>query len=112
MAEQDIHQRGLARAVFAKQRNDFALLQVKRHRVVGQQRPEAFRNAVEAENDLRLGSLRCHDDFGSLSSMATLKLPSLIAASFAATMATTSAGTLPSKVPSGASEQPPAFMCE
>ena len=51
-------------------------------------------------------------DFGSLSSMATVNEPSLIAASLAATSAAASAGTLPSKVPSGASEQPPAFMKE
>ena len=42
----------------------------------------------------------------------TVKLPSRIAFSFSATLATTSAGTLPSKVPSGESEQPPAFMKE
>ena len=55
---------------------------------------------------------RRYDDFGSSSLISTVKLPSLMAASFSATMAIVSAGTLPSKVPSGAMEQPPSFMKE
>ena len=51
-------------------------------------------------------------DFGSLSSISIVRVPSLIAFSFSATLAITSAGTLPSKEPSGASEQPPFFMKE
>ena len=51
-------------------------------------------------------------DVGSLSSISTVKLPSLIAASRSATSAIAASGTLPSKVPSGASEQPPFFMNE
>ena len=111
VTEKDVHQRRLASAVFAKQSNDFPAPQGQRHAVVGRKRAEAFGYAVEAEDNLRL-CRPAHDDFGSPSSMVTVKLPSLIAASFAATMATTSAGTLPSKVPSGAREQPPAFMKE
>jgi hypothetical protein len=52
------------------------------------QRAEGLGDAVEAEDNLRLLCL-AHDDFGSLSSMATVKLPSLIAASFSATLAMT-----------------------
>jgi hypothetical protein len=111
VTEKDVHQRGLAGTVFSKQGNDFAAPQGQRHRVVGHKRPEALSDPVKAEDNLR-PLCPGHDDFGSLSSMVTVKLPSLIAASFAATMAMTSAGTLPSKVPKGASEQPPAVMKE
>ena len=51
-------------------------------------------------------------DFGSSSLISTVKVPALIAASRSATSAMVSAGTLPSNVPSGASEQPPSFMKE
>ncbi len=51
-------------------------------------------------------------DFGSPSLISTEKDPSLMAFSFSATLAFTASGTLPSKVPSGASEQPPFFMKE
>src|SRR5262245_47294115 len=52
--------------------------------------------------------MRYQLDLGSPSLISTVKLPSLIAFSFSATLATTSAGTLPSKVPSGDRLQPPA----
>jgi hypothetical protein len=38
MAEQDVHQRRLARAVLAQKREDFALLQLERDIVIGGQR--------------------------------------------------------------------------
>jgi hypothetical protein len=40
-----------------------------------------------------------YEDLGSVSSMATAKVPALISASFAATLALTSSGIFDSKVP-------------
>ena len=108
LSEQDVHQRGLARAVFAQKRHDLAFATRKRDCVMGGKRPEPLGDAVEAQNLGRVG----HDDFGSSSLISTVKLPSLIAASRSVTSVIASAGTLPSKVPRGASEQPPAFMKE
>ena len=51
-------------------------------------------------------------DLGCESSTFTLNLPDRISASRAFTRAMTSAGTLFSKVPSGASSEPLFFMCE
>ena len=73
-----------ARAVLAQQCHDLAAPQGQADRVVRTQCAEGLGNTVEAEDNLRLLCL-AHDDFGSLSSMATVKLPSLIAASFSAT---------------------------
>src|SRR5262249_39043404 len=52
------------------------------------------------------------DDFGSESSTATVNAPDLISSSRVLTLATTSAGTLPSNVPRGDRLQPPNFMDE
>ena len=51
-------------------------------------------------------------EVGSSSLISTVKEPSLIAASFSATSALISAGTLSSNVPSGAIDAPPSFMKE
>src|SRR5690606_9996445 len=110
MAEEDVHQRGLARAVLAEKGDYLALSQRDADRVVGDKRAEALGDAVEAEDDLR-PRFRCHqEDFGSSSLISTVKDPSLIAASRSATSFVAASGTLPSKVPSGASVQPPSFM--
>src|SRR5262245_46038236 len=109
MAKQDIHERGLAGAVLAQQRQHLATMQIEADRIVGQQWTEALGNAAQPEDDvLRLGNRNSgHQlDLGSPSLISTVKLPSLIAFSFSATLATTSAGTLPSKVPSGDRLQP------
>ena len=58
VAEQDVHQRRLAGAVLAEQRDDLALLQLERDGVIGQQRPEALGDAGEAEDGG--GSVSCH----------------------------------------------------
>ncbi len=50
MAEQDVHQRGLAGAVFAEQRDHLAALKVERDGVVGDKRSEALGDAAEAEH--------------------------------------------------------------
>ena len=51
-------------------------------------------------------------DAGSLSSISTTSSPDMICAWRSATMFIAASGTLPSKVPSGASEQPPLIMKE
>jgi hypothetical protein len=114
VAEKDVHQRRLARAVFAKQRHHLAAFQRKRNGVIGDQRAKSLGDAREAENRLRLRAMiSLHQlDLGSSSLISTTKEPSLIAASRSATSFIASSGTLPSKVPSGASEQPPSFMKE
>ena len=56
MSKQDIHQRGLACAVFAQQGNDFALPQIKADRVIGGEFAKSFGNIIEAQDNLRLGS--------------------------------------------------------
>jgi hypothetical protein len=55
VAEQDVHQRRLARAVFAQKREDFTLLQLQRHGVIGGQRAEAFRDPVQMQNPRHSG---------------------------------------------------------
>ena len=54
MAEQDIHQRGLAGAVFAQQPQNFAALQIEADRIIGDERAEALGDAVQPEDDLAL----------------------------------------------------------
>ena len=51
VAEQDVHQRGLAGAVLAEQRDDLAALQVERDRVIGGQRAEALGDAGDEGRD-------------------------------------------------------------
>ena len=115
MAEQDVHQRGLARAVLAQKRDHLTRVQLEAHRVVRGERAEPLGDPVEAEDDLRPvrrpGRLR-HQDFGSLSSTSTVNVPALIASSCVATRSIASAGTLPSNVPIGASSAPPSAMNE
>ncbi len=114
MTEEDVHQGGLAGAILAQKRDGLAALQVEGDGVIGEKRAETLGDGVEAQNGLRPGlALVVHQlDFGSVSLISTTKVPALMAASFSATIAMASAGTLPSKVPSGASEQPPSFMWE
>ena len=109
MAEEDVHQRGLAGAVLAEKRDDFALMQGEADVVVGDLGPEALADAFEAQDDGRHAG---QDDFGSLSSIFTSKLPSMMAASRSATSFIAASGTLPSKVPKGARELPPLRMKE
>src|SRR5687768_13901766 len=58
MAEQDVHQRGLAGAVLAQQRQDLSSMQIEADRIVGQQRAEPLGDAGEAEDDV--SSFRSH----------------------------------------------------
>ena len=58
VAEQDVHQRGLAGAVLAEQRDHLAALQVEGDGVVGDQRAEPLGHAVEAQHDRRAFVLR------------------------------------------------------
>ena len=100
MAKQNIHQGGLARTIFAQQSHHFTARYVQTDGVIGNQRAEPFGNPVKAQNHvLRLGFGWRHDDLGSVSSIATVNDPSMIAAVFAATSALAASGTLPSKVP-------------
>ncbi len=112
MAEKDVHERRLACAVLSKKRQYLALLQGEVDAVVGEQRAEALRDPPQVEDQvLDLARVRAHDDdVGSLSLISTVKLPSRIAACRSATSAMAASGTLPSKVPSGESEEPPFFM--
>jgi hypothetical protein len=55
MAEQDIHQRGLARAVLAQQRNDLAARQIEIDPVIGAQRTEPLGDTAKAQNGLGAG---------------------------------------------------------
>ncbi|MNU04578.1 hypothetical protein D3C72_2490520 [compost metagenome] len=50
MAEEDVHQRRLAGAVFAEQRNHFAALQLEGNGVVGDERAEPLGDAGEAKD--------------------------------------------------------------
>ena len=50
VAEEDVHQRGLAGAVLAKQRDDLAALQVEGDGVVGDKRAETLGDAGEAQD--------------------------------------------------------------
>ena len=52
VAEQDVHQRGLAGAVLAEQRDDLAARELEGDRVVGDKRPEALGDAGEAEDGM------------------------------------------------------------
>ena len=113
MAEKDVHQRGLARAVLAQKGHDLAAPQRQRDAVIGEKRAEPLGDARKAEDDLLRPAAVIHqDDFGSVSSIVTVKLPARIAASRVATSVSAASGTLPSKVPSGASEHPPSFRKE
>jgi hypothetical protein len=47
VAEEDVHQRCLARAVLAQKREDLPRLQVERDRVIGRERPETLGDPVE-----------------------------------------------------------------
>ena len=53
MAEQDVHQRRLAGAVLAEQRDDLAALQVDRDRVIGEKRPEPLGDALRGGERFR-----------------------------------------------------------
>ena len=103
MAEQDIHQRGFARTIFAQQPQNFAPVKRQRNIVIGQQgakrlvMPESRRTVSRSPAGV-LPMVR-YEDLGSVSSMATAKVPALISASFAATLAFTSSGIFDSKVP-------------
>ena len=100
MAEQDVHQRGLAGAVLAEQREDFAAPQLEIDRVIGDKAPKrlpmpaSFRTSgwVSADKGSRR-HLDAYDDFGSASLMLTRNMPSVISFSFSLTSFTTSAGT-------------------
>ena len=50
VAEEDVHQRRLAGAVLAKQRDDLAARELEGDRIVGDQRAEALGDAGEAED--------------------------------------------------------------
>jgi len=50
VAEQDIHQRGLAGAVLAEQREDFAAPQLQVDRVIGDKRAEALADAGKRQD--------------------------------------------------------------
>ncbi len=51
VAEEDVHQRRLAGAVLAEQRQDLARVQVERDRVVRDERAEALRHVGDAEDE-------------------------------------------------------------
>jgi hypothetical protein len=51
MAEEHVHQRGLAGAVLAEERDRLARAERERDAVVGGQRPEALGDAFEAQDD-------------------------------------------------------------
>ena len=114
VAEEDVHQRGLAGAVLAEERDHLAAAQFEAHAVIGRQRPEALGDPVEPQDDGRVGRGRRQGqlDCGSPSSIATVKLPSRIPACRSATSSSALCGTCPSKDPSGAMDEPPARMKE
>ena len=117
VTEQDVHERCLARAIFAKQGQYLAAVQCKRNIAIGGERAETLGDMRQAQdNVLRLAAIwfrhRDYVDLGSASLMVTSKEPALMASSRSFTLAMISAGTLPSNVPSGAMEQPPFFMKE
>ena len=100
MAEQDVHQRGLAGAVLAEQREDLAAAQLEIDRVVGDERAEALADAGKLQDErLAVPRTKDHDgilrqvDFGSASLMLTRNMPSMISFSLSLTSFTTSAGT-------------------
>jgi hypothetical protein len=118
VAEQDRDQGRLAGAVLAEQRQHLAGAELERDRVVGQQRAEALGDAREAQDRSRAGHVGTPRgaylavDFGWSSSTLTVNLPAWMSASLALTLATTSAGTFLSNVPSGASSEPLCFIIE
>ena len=102
VAEQDVHQRGLAGAVLAEQREDLPAPQLEIDRVVRDERAEALADAGKRQDErLRScsrtrGSADVHhgyDDFGSASLMLTRNMPSLISFSFSLTSFTISGAT-------------------
>jgi hypothetical protein len=50
MAEQDVHQRGLARAILAEERENFAAPELQRNIVIGGQRTKALGYVAEFEH--------------------------------------------------------------
>lgn len=114
MAKQDIHERRLAGAVFTQKRNHLAALEAKADTIIGKLIAEPLGDVVKAQDRRRvLAPGAFHQPaLGSLSSIATVKAPDRMAASFSATSALTASGTLSSKVPSGETEQPSSFMKE
>ena len=122
VAEQDRHQRRLAGAVLAEQRQHLAARQVERHGVVRDERAEALGDARQRENgtgDGRFQGLALRRlapgysvDLGSASLTLTVNLPSWIAFSLSFTFFTRSAGTFFSNVPSGANSEPLYFIVE
>ena len=117
VAEQDRHQGRLAGTVLAEQRKHFAGMQVQRDVVVGREAAEPLGDSFETKDGVRghsaksVGSFQL-EAFGWLSLTFTVKEPSRIAFSRAATLSMTSLGTFPSKVPSGASSEPLCFIIE
>ena len=110
MAEEDVHQRRLARAVLAKKGKDLALMEGEADILVGRQPAEPLGDPGQPQHDPP-GRIRRHqDDVGSSSLISVTNAPDRIAASRSATRSIAACGTLPSKVPSGDSEQPPSFM--
>jgi len=103
---------------FAEQREHFTASQCQRDVVVRDEIAEALRDAGEAKHRLAGGvQRRCARghfavDLGSVSTTATLNLPSRMSFSFAVTFACRSAGTLLANVPSGASSEPLNFISE
>ena len=109
MAEQDGDQGGLARAVLAQQGEHLARVQRERDVVIGRQAAKALGNPCQAQGS---GGWLHLLDLGSLSTTLTVKLPSRMDFWRAWTRVMTSAGTLPSKLPSGASSEPLCFISE
>ncbi len=100
VAEQDVHQRGLAGAVLAEQREDFAAPQRRgRSRHWRQARRSACRcrqvsgPAAGCPRTRDQDDILRYEDFGSASLMLTRNMPSVISFSFSLTSFTTSAGT-------------------
>ena len=60
VAEQDVHQRGLAGAVLAEQREDFPAPQLEIDGVVGDERAEALADAGKLQDERRLGGSDRH----------------------------------------------------
>ena len=76
--EQDGRQRGLARGVLPQQRESLARNQSQADSIIRHPLAEAFGYAVEAEDILRPCLAKAHADFGSLLSIGTAKLPSMM----------------------------------
>ncbi len=114
VTEEDVHQCGLAGTVLTEKSHHLAALERQRDGIVRGQFAEAFCDPRKAENLLRLspGAVVHQLDFGSSSLISTVNSPDLMALRFSSTIFMASSGTLPSKVPSGASDAPPSFMKE